>query len=84
MMTDDEIKAAILNYFGNKLNNLRGDHLLEGPCNGDEKAYWRAGKLLDGAELRITWADAVPDPRLGCHCLEFAEREYGPDDEPPY
>ncbi len=84
-MTDDEIKAAILEHFRVEFQNFNGDNLLEGPCNSDEDAYNRAVELLPGARLMIVWPGDPVDPRLRCGCLAFASKEFRPGiDEPPY
>lgn len=54
-MTDDEIKAAIEDYFGTTFANFGGDELFEGPCNCDEDVYDRACDLLTGAHLNVDW-----------------------------
>ncbi len=57
MMSDDEIRDAIAQYFSIKLRNFRNEELYEGPCDFNEDVYDRACKLLEGATIEMRWKD---------------------------
>lgn len=59
-MTDEEIKAAILERFRIEFLNFGGDHLDE-TLEGTEDDYDRACELMTGSTLSIEWIGEIND-----------------------